>query len=166
MKYIPILIIVSTFFACEQQPNKVDESSIISADTLRFGNFYGTNIYKDITTLELQNSDSTNLYKFIEDSTHIVRIERGKLNHLDLQLISKNPNVVVKKLSENTFELLTNIQIEEPDNYHAQLALLNTYESSGYIIIRRDTTENSETFSETQPFVKLDTIVHYALKIE
>lgn len=166
MKYIPILIIIATFFACEQRSDNSTESSITSVDTLRFGNFYGTNIYPDITTLELQNSDSTHLFKLIEDSTHIVRIELGKLSHLDLQLISKNQNVTVDKLSKNTFKLSSSIQTEEPDNYHAQLALLNTYKSSGYVIIRRDTTENSETYSETQPFAKLDTIVHYALKIE
>ena len=166
MKYIPILLVFVMIFACEQEPKDSTETKNSSVDTLRFGNFYGTRFYGDVTSLELQNSDSSHLFKMKKDSIHLVRIELGKLNELELQLISKNPNVSVKKISDNNFELSVNGQFKESNNDDVQLALLNTYESSGYVLIRRDTTMDSKSFTESQPFAKLDTIVHYELKVE
>ncbi|MFT7037011.1 MAG: hypothetical protein ACJA2S_005553 [Cyclobacteriaceae bacterium] len=166
MKYIQILFISAMIFACEQQHKESTKSQNPAVDTLRFGNFYGTSFYRNITTLELQNADSSHLFKLIKDSTHNVRIELGKLKQLDLQLISKNKNVSIKKIDANNFELTVNDQFTEPNSSNGLLALLNTYESSGYVLIRRDTTINSKMYTESQPFTKLDTIVHYELKIE
>ena len=166
MNKLLLAVLSALILACSSNENgKEGEQSKIGYDTLRFGSYYGTE-FSDIVRLQLQLLDGSPLTSLMDDSTQTVKIALGKLTNLKPKLVSRNQNVSVKEIEDNRFEITTQKVVDGDNNYDAHLALLNTYESSGYVLVRRDSASNEFGYTEMEPFVDLDTTVRYMLKIK
>ncbi len=159
-----LAFISSILFSCEVNNNK-ENTSEIRYDTIRFGSYYGTE-FSDIVRFQLRKEDGSRLTSLHDDSTYTVKLTLGKLTNLKPILVSQNQNVAIRQVGNNRFELKTNKVTDSDDDYDAQLAMLNTYDSSGYIIVRRDSTETEIGYKELEPFKNLDTTVRFKLKIK
>ena len=138
----------------------------LAYDTLLFGSYSGTSFPQNIASLQLKNQDGSHIFKLHNNKTQTVQIEVGRLENLDIQLVSTNSNVAVEKVNKSNFKLHVNKKMDEENGYDGRLALLNTYKESGYLILRRDTLSSSSSYIDSEPFDKLDTVAYYQFKIE
>lgn len=159
------IIILLLLISCAKNKESRNEQSQRSYDTLRFGPFYGTK-FSDVVSFQLQTSNGDPLTSFYDGSDYTARIDAGELSKFRSKLVSRNKNISVKENSLNRYQLSINKIEDGENNYDAQFALLNTYDTSGYIIIRRDSADNELGYTEYQPFARLDTIVRFMMKIK
>jgi len=159
-----LVFISSILFSCGTGSNN-ENTYEIKYDTIRFGSYYGTK-FSDIVQFRILGFDGQPLTSLYDGSQYIAKVDIGSLENFRPRLISSNHNVTVKELSLNKFELTVNKKIDGKQNYDAHFALLNTYDTSRYKMIRRDSASSEVGYTEIEPFADLDTIVRFMMKIK
>lgn len=159
---IVFCLIILYLSACGTPTRETPEQQ---TEKIYFGTYNSKDFFDDICPLSLQNIDATPLLRLYNDSTHLVRVDVGSLSNLNLTMGSSNPNVTVFKEDKNNFKLDVSRVVKESDGYDVKLYLLNPYDEGNYRIIRKDTISNTLEFREFEPFVNVDTVAGYRLKI-